>query len=612
MDALAITHLAIAMAGVAVALFGFNALVGRGPRGTVWIGAACLVTWSTMLPFVLRDTTDLTLSRGADLFVVVLRMCGIIGCLIGVLDVVQSRTDDDGHRASKWLLRQPLLWGAVACINFFGLLFQGAFHSPLLSRYCAGHPIELIEMTVFFVGLSALVLRFLGTIGQFPSLRADLLGCLVPVGGQTVEDCGYLLQQLDDLKGFRETYVVRRLREALEFVRRKNSAADLDQHLRHLEEVEAVRVNAAYSMVRIIIWAIPILGLLGTVIGITIAVANLNPETLEESMTKVTHGLGVAFDHTATALSLTMLLMFVKAGVERLEDSLLARVDARVAEELVGRFQTSGGNEDAGGKSIHRDADQVVVAIESLAGRQAEIWKSTIDDAHRQWADVTCAAGIAVRDSMASAVQANLDQHVEVLEASVRRHAERLADATAHHASHLDRAGQQTAERLREGLEKAAELLVEALERHGEILTTSEKSLAEENRQHLSEVEAALSTAMVQASERQENLIRQSETLLREMQVALVEAADATVRQQEQLVRQGDVLLKVVDATGQIKKLEESLTQNLSAVQKTHNFEEMAINLSAAINLLSARLGHGPLGVRPRDIAGGNAASQAA
>ena len=103
---------------------------------------------------------------------------------------------------------------------------------------------------------------------------------------------------------------------------------------------------AAYSMVRIIIWAIPILGLLGTVIGITIAVANLNPETLEESMTKVTHGLGVAFDHTATALSLTMLLMFAKAGVERVEDSLLARVDERVSHELVGRFQRTGDGDD--------------------------------------------------------------------------------------------------------------------------------------------------------------------------------------------------------------------------------------------------------------------------
>ena len=52
-------------------------------------------------------------------------------------------------------------------------------------------------------------------------------------------------------------------------------------------------------------------------------------------------------------------------------------------------------------------------------------------------------------------------------------------------------------------------------------------------------------------------------------------------------------------------------TQNLSAVQKTHNFEEMAINLSAAIQLLSARLGT-PVRRPIREVAGGDAASQAA
>ena len=59
--------------------------------------------------------------------------------------------------------------------TFFALLFQGAFHSPLLSRYCAGHPIEIIELTVFFVGLAALMLRFCEVFGQFPSLRGRLL-----------------------------------------------------------------------------------------------------------------------------------------------------------------------------------------------------------------------------------------------------------------------------------------------------------------------------------------------------------------------------------------------------------------------------------------------------
>jgi hypothetical protein len=150
------------------------------------------------------------------------------------------------------------------------------------------------------------------------------------------------------------------------------------------------------------------------------------------------------------------------------------------------------------------------------------------------------------------------------------------------------------------------------LHRHGEVLTNGESELAQANRQHLSEVEAALSKSMVIAAERQEHLVRQSEHLLKEMQIALVEAAGTSLKQQEELVRQGDVLLKVVNATGQIKKLEGALNHNLAAVQRVYNFEEMALNLSAAIQLLSARLGHFGLRTGPMEVAGDEVARGAA
>ena len=236
---------------------------------------------------------------------------------------MQQRKTHERHPIAELIVRQPFVWGAVFVINFFALLYQGAFHSPLLSRYCAGHPIEIIELTVFFVGLAALLLRFCDIVGQFPSLRGDIAAA----------DSGRRATggRLRAVAGAADR-AARRFRTRTSCggcARRSNLFAARIRPTRSIsicgtsKSSKAVRVNAAYSMVRIIIWAIPILGLLGTVIGITIAVANLNPETLEESMTKVTHGLGVAFDHTATALSLTMMLMFVKVGASsELEDRL--------------------------------------------------------------------------------------------------------------------------------------------------------------------------------------------------------------------------------------------------------------------------------------------------
>jgi hypothetical protein len=279
-----------------------------------------------------------------------------------------------------------------------------------------------------------------------------------------------------------------------------------------------------------------------------------------------------------------MIIMFLKHAVERSDSRLLDVVDARAAEELVGRFQFTGTDSDPNVASIRRMSEQVVTAVESLASRQAEIWRSSIDETHQQWADVSTSTSKIIQDSLTVVMRQALEEH-----------ARRLNEGTHIYADKLSRSSQETVGHLREGLEKLAELLVDSLHRHGEVLTRSENELAQENRRHLSEVEAALGEAMVVAAERQETLINKSENLLKEMQIALVEAAEATVRQQEQLVRQGDVMLQVVGAAGQVQQLETALNKNLDALVKTQHFDDMALNLTAAIQLLCARTGYTPV-----------------
>lgn len=502
---------------------------------------------------------------------------------------------------AEWLVRLPILWGGVACLAFYALLKQGWISNHYVVQYSASHPVEYITCALFFVGLAALIIRMLNLAGQFGTLSRPILQP-IPRGGQDVADCQKLLGQLAELpQSLQRSNLVRRLHEAIEYVRRKDSADTLDRYLRHLEELDSARMHAAYSVVRIVIWAIPILGFLGTVIGITMAIAKLSPQALEKSLPEVTSGLGVAFDTTALALALSMVLMFVKFGVERMEDRLLTAVDDRASEELVGRFQETGVGSDPNVAAVRRMAEQVLGAIEGMADRQARVWKSSIDETHEHWAQVSTAAGQLLKETLDSSLQESLQHHADVLNQGVQKHASQLNEGT-----------DRTLGRLRDGLEKLAELLVEALHQHGEVMIASEKELAQENRLHLSEVEAALGEAMVVSADRQEQLIKQSETLLKEMQVSLVEAAGATVRQQEQLVRQGDVLLRVVDATGQIKKLEGTLNENLASLEKSQNFQESALSLSAAIQLLCARLGQMKPGTRAVEISGDQPASHAA
>ena len=50
------------------------------------------------------------------------------------------------------------------------------------------------------------------------------------------------------------------------------------------------------------------------------------------------------------------------------------------------------------------------------------------------------------------------------------------------------------------------------------------------------------------------------------------------------------MLRQVVEATGQIKRLEMALNDNLRSLSGSQNFEETVISLSAAIHLLTTRL----------------------
>lgn len=524
---------------------------------------------------------------------------------------------------ANWLLRLPLLWGGLATLLFYATLQSGWISSPLLTRYFASHPVEIVATLLFFVGAASLGLRLVGLLGQLGAVRLEPLGPIVP-GGQPTSDAGSLLAKLESLATpLRKTHLVRRLRDAIQYVKDTGSADSLEDQLIRLEDADRDRVSVGYGLPRLVRATLPIIGMLGTVIGITLAIGQLSPDQLEESLTEVMGALSIAFDTTAQAMSLMLVLWFVMYGVERVEERLLDEVDAAVGRQLIGRFQIYGSQTDPNVAAIKRMGEQVIESVDQLSSRQASTWQSAIDETHKRWHSATASAGEVLTTTLSNGLREGLRDHATGLTTGVEEQLAKLANGLSDQQQHvasavrdqlasLERLQEDYAERLqavteaqtgrivtgadgllgnlREGLERMAELLVEALQKHGETLTAAETELASENRRHLTEVEAAMGEAMVVSADRQEKLVRQSESVLREMQQALVSAAGATIDHQNELVKQGEVLLKVVESTGQVQRLEDSLNRNLASLGRGHNFEETLMSLSAAIQLLSARV----------------------
>lgn len=262
--------------------------------------------------------------------------------------------------------------------GFYVGLHTYADHDGFLFRYLAGHPVEYVETALFMWAMTALLVKGYQIATERWILRR---GILPSWNGQplSLEQAGPLLEKVDNApRWVQQSLLARRTRAALEYVLIRESAAGLDEHLRHISDNDAETAEGGYALVRFITWAIPILGFLGTVLGITEAIGNVTPEQLAGSISGVTSGLAVAFDTTALALVLSMAVMFTTFLVDRAEQSLLDAVDAYAEKELIHRFEHRDAASGEAVRVVRQGMNEVLHGLETLIRRQAEIWAESL------------------------------------------------------------------------------------------------------------------------------------------------------------------------------------------------------------------------------------------
>lgn len=134
--------------------------------------------------------------------------------------------------------------------------------------------------------------------------------------------------------------------------------------------------ESSYTFPRILVWAIPLLGFIGTVIGISQAVNGFSGfleqageiEQIKEGIGTVTSGLAVAFDTTLLALLLSVLVMIPLVLVERMESRLLLQIDIYINDLVLPRFKENSENLDyqSINQSIHQAFKDYLPTPESL------------------------------------------------------------------------------------------------------------------------------------------------------------------------------------------------------------------------------------------------------
>ena len=112
---------------------------------------------------------------------------------------------------------------------------------------------------------------------------------------------------------------------------------------------DSAQVDAGYTALRVLIWTIPVMGFIGTVLGLGQAIgafqnvldatAGESASSIKDRLGPVMAGLATKFDTTLVALLATVVVQLLTTWVYSLEEDFLADVQAYCHENIVARLK---------------------------------------------------------------------------------------------------------------------------------------------------------------------------------------------------------------------------------------------------------------------------------
>ncbi|HXC59678.1 MAG TPA: MotA/TolQ/ExbB proton channel family protein [Steroidobacteraceae bacterium] len=194
-----------------------------------------------------------------------------------------------------------------------------------------------IILGLWALGLAAMKVQALGK--QRRQLDAELLR--VPQGYRIlpsdVREYSHKLEQLPP--GERDLIPSRTIRRALKRFGETANVQDAATTVHDYCESEAARLDSELAVIRFCVWAIPAIGFVGTVRGISNALAGAQL-ALRGDTSAVTSGLGVSFNSTFVALIASIILMYVIHELQLRQERLVLDTELYVDDAVISNLQS--------------------------------------------------------------------------------------------------------------------------------------------------------------------------------------------------------------------------------------------------------------------------------
>lgn len=217
----------------------------------------------------------------------------------------------------------------------------------------------------------------------------------------------------------RDSLMVNRIRKGMELFEKRNNNAEVATFLDSQSDIDANRISGSYTLLKVFLWAIPILGFIGTVQGLSQAVGSLSagstdPEALKESINNLTKGLGVAFDTTLLGLILSMIMSFPMALMQKNEEEMLTEIDAFCTEKMLPKLNDSQTNTN----SLLLSQAESLPAFAASLSQAHEVFLIKLNDASHLLRDVS------------ETLKTRLDAHQTKVESTFQHSVEQLTTQT--------------------------------------------------------------------------------------------------------------------------------------------------------------------------------------
>ena len=226
---------------------------------------------------------------------------------------------------------------------------QSEYWLQLFSGHIAETIFALVLWSIFLIFFKWL--QFSQQFHSYEAFRNQVMheslskGIYVSEVDERILEISQFLQE-QKVKKFQDSIIFRRVRRTLRHLKAIPKKEEITSILNYQADIDHNRMQSGYALLNVFIWAIPILGFIGTVFGIGQSVGEFSEfirntggtdlsTQMRSALGGVTSGLSVAFGTTFIALVGVVPIMMLASSLRKREEDLLLSVEDYCLEDLL-------------------------------------------------------------------------------------------------------------------------------------------------------------------------------------------------------------------------------------------------------------------------------------